>query len=547
LCEATLQAEAVARTGADAPGPPAMIRLLGRLVDDSLVQVEDADEQIRYRFLEPVRQYAQAKLLESGEQERLRAAHAQWCAALAGEGDTPFRAMSQVEQSRWLQTMDAELANLRAALHWARQHEHAEIGLRLAVALEPYWYRRGMLREASSWLEELLALPASQQARLRPAAVYSASVFALQRADWTSARRLAAEGVALCRDRGDTLGMLRTLTVLGGSAELAGDYGEARRYYEQCLELARWIGDVPREIVSLSNMADVAIAQGDAEGAAKLYRQCLVLARSADHTRLMGMALTNLGKVALSRGQIDQAAEYLHEGLLHMRKLEEARGIAEVLVPLGQLALIRGDEQEALARTVEAFEWYFHAGMQVGIAQALEALARIAIAAEAWEWAIQLLSAASALRECADLPPTVTEQRERERSVERVVRHFTGEAFAVATAQGRTRPLGEIVAELTRHARRWPSHWHRSAKNSPTGDAKNTDPLGRLTKRQREVAELVAQRLTDREIAERLALEKRTIETHVHHIFSQLHLHSRAELAAYMRERRMATVRADAQ
>ncbi len=505
---------------------PAILDLLARLVDESLVTVEKRDATMRYRFLEPIRQYAHAKLVESGESERARHRHAHWYRALAEEA-TPYLGGRGVDaQRRWLHRLDPDLDNLRAALAWAVERNEVEVGSRLTASLRTYWYCRNLLTEGRRWMDAMLGLPAGEaRPELRAKVFYDASVLAMYQGDLERAAELARASQDLCRELRDTAGVMRALVVLGGVAEFRGDYARAVECHTECLKLARERGDRPLAIISLSNLADVAAAQGDLDRSAELYQESLALARQQESPRNIAMALTNLGKVALRRGELDHAALFLAEALAIARGFEEARGIAENLLPLGHVALARGDHQRALAHYAEALDLYHRGGIQVGIAQSLESIARIAMAYQDWTSATWLSACAQALRERAGLPLTPAEQPAVEHTLASLRAAFGGDAFAAAWAQGRISSVDQIVAQAASIVAEWQA-------NPPTIAEHRARPA-RLTARQLGVAQLMAEGLTNREIADRLNVSIRTVDTHVTHIFAKLGCTSRSAVAIW--------------
>jgi len=510
--------------------PPAILDLLARLVDESLVTVEKCGATMRYRVLEPIRQYARAKLVGSSEDTRTRQRHAHWYRVLAEEA-TPFLGGRGVEaQRRWLHRLDPDLDNLRAALAWAVARNDIEVGADLTASLKSYWYCRNLLTEGRRWMDELLGLPASEaRPELRAKVFYDASALAMYQGDLSRAEELARTSQSLCRELQDTPGVMRALVVLGGVAEFTGDYARSTAYHTECLELARERGDQPLIIISLSNLADVAAAQSDLDQAAELYQESLALARQQQSPRNIAMALTNLGKMALRRGELEDAALFLAEALAIARGFEEARGIAENLLPLGHVALACGNRPRAVAHYVEALDLYVQGGIQPGIAQSLESLARVAVHYQDWRSATWLSASAQALRERSGLPLTPAERPAVEETLTSLRAAFGGDAFATAWAQGRVSTVDQIVTQAAVIVAEWQANPPSVAKPI----AKPAAGPATLTARQREVVRLIAAGMTNREIADTLDVAMRTVDTHVRDIFAKLGCASRSEVAQW--------------
>jgi predicted ATPase/DNA-binding SARP family transcriptional activator/DNA-binding CsgD family transcriptional regulator len=514
---------------------------LALLADHSLVTIEERGQTLRYRLLEPIRQYATEKLAAVGEEPYVRAAHAAWCVALAEQAEPHFSGTTPEEQQRWLHLLDPEVDNLRAALSWCVARDEADLGLRLAAASRHYWHRRNSLAEGRRWLETALALRGSEaRPELRAKAAYEASALAMYRGDLEPALRLGTLSLALYRALGDETGVMRALTTLGGAAEIQGDYRQATAYYAESLALARQQGWAPMIFTCLSNLADVATAQDEWERATGLYSECLALGRELADPRYIGMAATNLGKMALRRGDLGGAAAFLREGLALAQGLEDRMGVAEVLLPLGHLALALGDAEEALRRYADALTRYHEANAQPGTARCLEALSHLALMNGRTTLAARLAGAAEGARARAGTPLTPAERPAVERDVASLRAVLDEDAFVSASAAGYAAPLDQIVAEALSQTSTQSRAQADAATRADQGPRPG-DPLageGRigpptpLTAREREIAALVAGGLTNREIATWLDLSLRTVDTHVRNILAKLGVASRAQVAA---------------
>ena len=226
-----------------------VLDLLGRLVDKSLVVAEaEAQGAVRYRMLEPIRQYARERLEESEEAEAIQRRHAEFFLALAEEAEPEVEGP---QQAAWLERLEAEHDNLRAALSWSLERgEEAELGLRVAGALGQFWYLRGYLGEGRRWLEEALAKASPASTAARANALHRLSFLAylqgdLDRAQEASEEGLKLEGVEQFWDiagrRSVAAGLGRLM--LGIVASAQGDSERAIQLYEKSLALSRKVGD----------------------------------------------------------------------------------------------------------------------------------------------------------------------------------------------------------------------------------------------------------------------------------------------------------------
>jgi len=195
--------------------------VLTQLVNKSLVVAErEQGRETRYRLLETIRQYALERLVESGEGEGVRERHLDYFTALTEHADPELPGPKQLT---WLNRLEAELDNLRAALQWSLEKD-VEAGLRMAAALRAFWGIRGLAGDGSDWLSRLLLQPEAQAPTLTRANALQAYAFLSKRQDaLTLARQLAEESLALYRELGDREGMAGSLLTLGNATAGLGD------------------------------------------------------------------------------------------------------------------------------------------------------------------------------------------------------------------------------------------------------------------------------------------------------------------------------------
>jgi predicted ATPase/transcriptional regulator with XRE-family HTH domain len=317
------------------------VDLLMHLVDKSLVIAELQDGAARYRMLETVRQYGDEKLAEAGEAEATGTRHVAWCLVLADAAADNYRGP---DQGTWLNLLDREYSNIRAALSWCLSAEHAAtLGLRLASRLPWFWEVRGYLAEGRRWLEELLAGGEAAPADVRCSALDGAGVLARNQGDLAAAIRLHKQSVALARELNDEPLIARSLNGLAIAVAWAGDLPQAQALFEEGLELQQKLGNQWAVAVILMDLGNVASDKGDEERAAALYEQALPLAREQGDRRLVATLLQNLGNRYRNRGALDLAAARYHEGLSVYRELHDQIGIVRCLRVIAHLTLDRGD------------------------------------------------------------------------------------------------------------------------------------------------------------------------------------------------------------
>src|SRR3990172_4024738 len=287
--------------------PREVLDLLALLVDKSMVLVYEEDHGgPRYRLLETVRQYGRERLVESGEDEALGRRHRDWYLRSAEEAEP---GLQEPQQEIWLDRLEAEHDNLRAALEWCRTREdNPEYGLRLAGALWKFWEVRGYWSEGRAWLEGTLARSGELMNSLRVKGLNGAAYLAFFQGDYERAAALGEESLALSRKLGDKRGTASCLNILGLEAREQGDYDRATTLLEETLAQFRLLGDKWGIAFSQSNLGIVAWNQGDHERAELLFRESLLLRRALGDKRGITTSLVGLAAVAAARGQAERSA-----------------------------------------------------------------------------------------------------------------------------------------------------------------------------------------------------------------------------------------------
>ncbi|MFN2513389.1 MAG: protein kinase [Pyrinomonadaceae bacterium] len=212
------------------------------LVDKSLLQQKEMlPTEPRFAMLETITEYGLEQLIASGEADEQRRNHAEFFLKLAELAETELLG---AQQEVWLDRLETEQGNLRAALHWAEEKKQAEIGLRLAGALWRFWEMRGYLAEGRKHLASFISLPESEftiKARLK--ALYAVGVLADAQCDYAAARSWFEEKLKLSRKLGDKWGVANSLNNLGIVALRQRDYDTAGSLYEESLTLWRELGN----------------------------------------------------------------------------------------------------------------------------------------------------------------------------------------------------------------------------------------------------------------------------------------------------------------
>lgn len=327
-----------------------VLDLLAGLVTKSLVVADTAAPETRYRLLETIRQYASGKLVESGEELAFQAAHAQWCCDLAVRAEFELSGSRQMD---WLARLDAERANVHAALGWSLANGQPELALRLASSLSLFWLVRGYALEGQQWIERAFAAAVEAPTRLRARAQWGAGLLAAALGDFGPARRAGKESLALAQDSADTRTQARALSLLGTCAMFT-DTAKASVPLEQSVALARQEGDTWGLANALGWSGFVAIFQGELKAARALLEECMAVARSAGNLHGLRIGLLGLGCIARHEGDRQTAKALFKEGLAVVLKLGNPLWTALALAYLADLASLSGHHSRAWTLAEEA-------------------------------------------------------------------------------------------------------------------------------------------------------------------------------------------------
>jgi predicted ATPase len=346
-------AEAVGAEMAEESRDPAeVLDHLGALVEQSLIVVQPPKTggEARYRMLELVREYALEKLEESGEAEEARRRHAEFFLDLAEEAEPELRGSRQVE---WLERLEGENENLRVAMSWALDTDHAETATRLGWALWLFWRFHGHQHEGRKWVEVLLErdVPPS----LRPRAVHAAMSMAYMQGDYEAVARYSAELLKLSQEVGDALCAAYGWCGLGLVAMDRGNFGEATSCFEEALTLLRRAGEDGVVPVVQVWLGTVALIQGEQDRAIPMFEEGLAQARKRGDRLGTYNALYNLAQVALSRSDHGLATRMFEEGVTLSEQIGDQANLSYFLEGLAVVAGVR-EEAEHSARLFGAAE-----------------------------------------------------------------------------------------------------------------------------------------------------------------------------------------------
>jgi predicted ATPase/DNA-binding CsgD family transcriptional regulator len=509
----------------------AVLDVLDRLVDQSLVQMDDIAGQARYRMLETLRQFAYEQLEACGEADEVGRRHTAHFLGVAEDFGTPHGPLASAVAIR--AQFELEHDNLRAALLRSVEQDEVELAMRLADALERIWYVRGQYAETRRLLEGVLAMPGARApTELRASLLIGVARVRNWNGDPAGAQPLAEAALTIGRATHNVYLMAQALNPLVASAEFQGELVRARTLSKRALVLAARVGWLS-ETYALIDLTRIAWKQGDLDRALALAEDALVTARVLDAARPRILALILLGNALRDQGNLARSRAVLEEGVALARHLNDERNLAFCLDALGQVAVAEGRRAEAQARLDESLRMWWEMGQRVKILDSLESHARLVAARGRREPAVQLAGAAAALRAKLRVSARPQDHAVHHAWLERARQGVGEETFDAIFSAGQAMTMDEAVAYALGK--------NSSAPPQGTGDV-NLGAWAPLTTREQEVARLVAGGMANRQIASKLVVTPATAAKHVENIREKLGLSSRTQIAAWVLERDAAAV-----
>lgn len=358
--------EAAETVGA-AEDPREVLSLLGALVEQSLVEVQQPKDrgEVRYGMLEPVRQYALEKLEQSGEAEDTHRKHAEYFLELAERAEPELRGSAE---SEWLERIERDHDNFRAAFSWALGADgDARIAARFCWALRDFVWVRGYHREGRGWAEETLdhELPDA----LRPRALHLAAMTAYIQGDYSVAEERWEEVLRLSRSVGDMLVEGHAVACTGLIEIAHSDYEAAASHLEEAITLFERCGEYLLAASQRAFLGTTLLARGEAERAERAFDEALASARRLRHPAVIQIPLYYLTQAALARGDLERAAGMLVEGIELTGQTKDKASLAHFLSTLTVVEAFRGRAQrsalllgaaEALLQEVGATVYNFY-------------------------------------------------------------------------------------------------------------------------------------------------------------------------------------------
>jgi predicted ATPase/transcriptional regulator with XRE-family HTH domain len=425
--------------------PVEVMDAVSSLVDKSLLQASRGHEEhagARVVLLETIREYATEQLAASGEGARLARCHAEYYLGLADEAESHLRGPIQV---RWLDRLETELDNLRAAVSWSRSQGEIESVLRLEVGLHRFLVLRGYRSEARGWLEEGLAPGQSVSPTLYARALWSLGALATETGEHDRADQLLTEAGSRFEALGDRAGLARTLTLRGRAAARQGALDRATPLLEEALRLAQELGNRYQTALALDSLGMTARFQGNLAAARGRHEAALALAREHGDINALVLTLNGFAGLSMDEGHLEEAENHLQRCLVLAREANIRGGIAYALLNLGNVATRQGRYDLAVQHLRESLLLGRTLGDRILLLANLSEHVKLAAAQRRAGRAALLAGAEARLRDELGIPPRLGELARRQQALDRARDQLGEPDFQRVWADGRAMGLNEAV------------------------------------------------------------------------------------------------------
>lgn len=457
---------------------------LEQLAASSLIVADEHFDEIRFRMLETIREFA-VSLVSAEPGSSLRAAHAEYFRSFVELADEQLAGR---DQHVWLAKVAADLDNVRAAIDWSKRSGDLDLGLKIAASMGRFWLVRGFVAEGIAALRDALDHAPSALTGERAKALNWAGNLAIMAGDIEGGRAWHEDSLRIRRETGDRQGVAASLHNLGGIAADQGDFALADRLFEECTAIATEIGDDLRLGMALVNrgraanergaysqafdllqhgielleqcghtyamcigllcLADAQMCSGDIDRAELSFNRCFALASEMGERMASGFCLCGLGSIARYRGTLGPARENCDRAVAIARDLGAEDLRATGLAILGEVAMLEGNLDDANRLMRQALRIRSGRNLRSGIALSLEGLAHVSLAAGRHERAARFLGAAAALRTQIGVPVPAIDLPSVKDATSRIRQALGDEAFVSAHSTGAALPINDLRADV---------------------------------------------------------------------------------------------------
>jgi predicted ATPase/DNA-binding CsgD family transcriptional regulator len=473
--------DAVIEVCCDERLPPGQLAiLLGALVDKSILKRQLTGSSARYWLLDTLRQFGRQRLREMSEETSTQERHLQWVAGLA----RPLAAFDE-HQPEVFRRLDTERDNLWAALDFCVKHPaHADTAGEIAIHLIIYWGSRGSVGDVRRVLTAIIDA-APENSRARASLLVLVAIVAVIQNEWDACYAQAGEIRRMATLLKDYELMVWSFYAEALPLFMSGRAAEAFERGESAVSLARTMQDRPLNFIMTASFCPLLVAAGQLDRATELGEPALAESRERGELWARGYLLNALCQARWRQGDTELAEAMAREGAACKHAVQDQFGLQAVLETLAWMTAGRGNHERAA----------------------------------------MLLGCTEQVRQASGIPFQELYQRQQhDESVALATRALGQRAFDAAYQRGLVMPVDDALGLATTGERQQPA--------KPTPARRGT--AGLLTRREQEIAGLIAEELTTREIAARLFLSERTVEAHVTHMFNKLGVNSRSQLTRWL-------------
>ena len=504
------------------------------LVDKSLVRVQQLDGEPRFNMLRTIHEYALDQMHAVGDLAQTQEQHALYYNKLAERLGANMRGE---DPTHGLICLDLEHDNCRASLNWAIEHHQITVAHELCSNLFRFWDIRGLLLEGRRWLDLTLALDGDVPSQLRANVNYAASILALHQGDFTGSRQRMSECLILRRQSGDVEGIAHALVTLGNiEMGLNFDLTIVLSHLSEGLDLFRSIGSRQGEVYSLIKVAWAFFVHRQYDSAKYNTLQALKMNIETNADDPWPYEIGNcwylLGVIAAAQGDFEQAQDLLEKAKSVLYQADASTDKLQLDCDLGKLAIQRNRLEEAEDHLSNVLIGSIDTQDRLNTVDVLDGLMCLAVARSAASVAAQLWGGCTAARSALSIPRLEHDRAFYEHYINKARTQLGERAFLIYYRRGEAMKLDETV--------QFAMEPYTEKGNKPASKIGRPIYPSGLTAREVEVLRLVAQGLSDNEVAEQLVLSPRTVNAHLTSIYSKLGVNSRVAATRFAVEHGLA-------